>query len=303
MNQIELLYDQYIVQYGHSSPLLVILWTAFYLILANVLRKFSPKVMFHSIVHCMTSTALAGYVCTYSISAPLYSHIPAFLSHSSKHHKHHKKQTLTSYPPTNTSQIHVYYTYITVYIVSDGQLFTLDVYRILLKVDDSQKDLLKQVAYHSAGYFIGDTIDIKLDYKNEKRQEFVLHHLAALVGLTTVYFESYLSLYGLWLLETGGVVHHIKHAAHVFNWQPPFSTLAETMYHIIYLGTRLLLLGNSIKTSFNLGESTQMYLDIVCVSAVFVLVPQNLIWWVKNAKDSLKGVDIAGALDTPKKLD
>jgi len=246
MDELELL----LKGWGNYSPYF---WSLFYLILANVLRKWSPKVMLHSIFHCMTSTFMAG--CT-------------------------------------------------VYIVSGGHLFTMDMYRILAyDVDDSQKDLLKQVAYHSAGYFVGDTIDIKLDYKNEKRQQFVLHHIAALVGLTTVYFDSWMSIYGLYLLEAGGVVHHIKHAAHVWQWQPPFSTIAKVLYHVIYLGSRILLFGTAVKATYNIGDSKQIYLDIMCCGAVFVLVPQNLVWWVKNAKDSLKGIDLGNTEEIPKKVD
>ena len=69
------------------------------------------------------------------------------------------------------------------YGILGSEVFGLNVYPHILKIEDeSQRLLLKQVAYHSAGYFLGDTVDIYIDSSNVKRKEFVLHHVFSFAG-------------------------------------------------------------------------------------------------------------------------
>ena len=174
--------------------------------------------------------------------------------------------------------------------VADGAIWGFDIYHIMLRITSEQKLMLHQVAYHSAGYFIGDTIDIYIDHTNIKRKEFVMHHLAAFAGLCTVYLDGYMFLYGLWLLEIGGIVHHIKHAARTFHWPQPWFTIAEVLYHVVYVGSRVLLFSNTTNGWFHLHEQrilggrTAQLMDVICFLVVYVLVAQNSVWWFKNAK-------------------
>ncbi len=176
------------------------------------------------------------------------------------------------------------------HILSDGDAFGLDMYHTILGMrNESHKDMLKQVAYHTAGYFIADTIDILLDDEDKKRKQYILHHVAALAGLCTIFYDSYMSLYGVWLLECGGVVHHIKYASQVLQWPNPWSTLAEVLYHSVYVSSRLLLIINTTKGFYYLNESLTKEVDVICFVVVYILVIQNTIWWYKNARSLIDG--------------
>jgi len=176
------------------------------------------------------------------------------------------------------------------YQVIGDEVFRLDVYRKMISgVTPADGLLLRQVAFHSAGYFLGDTVDIYIDYRNVKRKEYVLHHLASVAGLCTVYYDSYISLWGLWLFEVGGVVHHIKHAAKVFKWPGLWGTAAELLYHSVYVSSRLLLFVNTSFSWLYMHQSLTPYMDIVCGVVVYVLVIQNSMWWYKNMRATKMG--------------
>jgi hypothetical protein len=86
---------------------------------------------------------------------------------------------------------------------TNGNLLTYDIYHVMMNINDEEVTLLHQAVLHSTGYFISDTIDILLDHTNIKRQVYVWHHLAAICGMSTMFFGSYLCLVGLWSLEIG----------------------------------------------------------------------------------------------------
>jgi hypothetical protein len=174
-----------------------------------------------------------------------------------------------------------------IYVVCKGNILTTNVYQEFQHVDDSDKAIIQMVAFHSAGYFIGDIIDIYIDYENVKRKDYVLHHLAAIAGILTVYWDSYIYLYGLWSLELGGIVHHIKHASHVWQFSHPYSTAAELLYHIVYVSTRLMLLLNVTKILYYVADSEHQVVDMICFVSVYTLVIQNFIWWFKNLQSSV----------------
>ena len=166
-----------------------------------------------------------------------------------------------------------------------GNLFTYDIYHVMLDIKDPEGIWwLHQAVLHSTGYFISDTIDIRIDHTNLKRQIFVWHHLAAICGMATMFFDSYLCLVGLWSLEIGGVVHHIKHAAHVFQFSYWPNLVAEVLYHTVYLSTRLFLLVNNTYGLYFITESKTIVLDVMCFTATYFLLYVNLLWWYQNAK-------------------
>jgi hypothetical protein len=180
------------------------------------------------------------------------------------------------------------------YQVIGNEVFKLDAYRqIITSVSEEEGKLLKRVAYHSCGYFIGDTIDIYIDYTNKKRKEYVFHHIASAAGLCTVYMDSYISLWGLWLFEVGGCVHHIKHAAKVWELSAPWDSLSEVLYHTVYLTSRMFLFVNTTFSWFYVFEmSATPAVDIVCCIVVYILVVQNTIWWYKNFRATKTGRQI-----------
>lgn len=171
---------------------------------------------------------------------------------------------------------------------TEGNLITYDIYHVMQNITDPEAIWwLHQAVLHSTGYFISDTIDILIDHTNVKRQVYVWHHLAAICGLAPMFFDSYLCLIGLWVLEIGGVVHHIKHAAHVFQFSYWPNLISEILYHAVYLSTRLYLLVNNTYGLYFITESHTVVLDAMCFFATYFLLYTNLIWWYQNAKKFL----------------
>jgi hypothetical protein len=167
-------------------------------------------------------------------------------------------------------------------ITNGGSLLTYDLYHPMQSVNDVDKSMLMMTAFHSAGYFIGDTIDICFDKINTKRRIYIFHHLVAVAGLLTIFWDSYICLLGLWTLEIGGIVHHIKHAAHVFKATAWMKNAAEVLYHVVYLLSRLYLLINTSYGFLCIRESKTIAIDLVCFAVVYILVAQNFIWWFQN---------------------
>ena len=168
---------------------------------------------------------------------------------------------------------------------TNGNLFTYDLYHVMQYIDDPVSIWwLHQTVLHSTGYFISDTVDILLDHTNIKRQVYVWHHLAAICGMATIFFGSYLSLIGLWALEIGGVVHHIKHAAHVYQFSFWPNLISEVLYHTVYLSSRIYLLINNTYGVYFITESQSVVIDSMCFLATYFLLYTNIIWWYQNAK-------------------
>ena len=225
-----------------------ICWIACYIVLGRVLKAWSDNVQLHSVIHCLVASIWTSYG---------------------------------------------------LYTITGIQLLGFDIYTLLSapSITHSQKAILLHAAAHSAGYFIGDTIDIFLDYTSsqqlvlkrfEKRKIYVFHHLVALLGILMTFGGSYVAVYGIWTLEIGGVVHHLRHAARVGWPAGRLALAADLLYHTVYVSTRMLLFVNVTKSFMLLYRSQQPMLDVVCLTVSYILVVQNAIWWVKNAKTLLR---------------
>lgn len=160
----------------------------------------------------------------------------------------------------------------------------LQFYHLLTNVGEQHKGILLLAAIHSAGYFIADTIDIFIDYNNEKRRIYVLHHLVALAGIMTVSWDYYICLYGIWALEIGGVVHHIRHASKVYGTSYIVLIAGEALYHVVYVISRVSLFVSTTIAVRSVGHSAYPIMDMICFLSVYVLIVQNTIWWWHNVK-------------------
>lgn len=149
----------------------------------------------------------------------------------------------------------------------------------LLRFYEPSVDLLNNVITHSGGYFIADIIDILID-NNIKRRIYILHHVAAISGILTVYFNSYYSIYAIWTLEIGGIVHHLKYAADVNKVNIILYWLAHIFYHVIYLISRSVL---GVIIVIKLPEISNIG-DAICIFVGVVLLIQNFSWWFHNIK-------------------
>lgn len=174
-------------------------------------------------------------------------------------------------------------------------MFGLDAYRTILLIKDGDRVLTRRVAMHSAGYFAADTADIYLDRtpSGRKRRMYVPHHLASLAGLATVLFGCQVPLWGLWLLECGGAVHHVKFAARIWRWSAAATVLAETLYHTVYVWSRSLLFLNTSRAWLFLAQSSSPALDSICFLVVYALVGMNSVWWYRNALSSWRATSTA----------
>jgi len=172
-----------------------------------------------------------------------------------------------------------------VLFVSTGNSpFDINVRDILVNVSPDREWLFKFIIFHSLGYFLADTVDIFIDYTNIKRRVYLLHHIAAIAGLSTVYWGSYMSVYPIWALEIGGIVHHLKHASEVYSFGPILYFLTHVLYHVIYLFSRVLLALNVYVGFTWICHSDNIHADIVGLLIACILIIQNFLWWIHNIK-------------------
>ena len=172
------------------------------------------------------------------------------------------------------------------FIYLSNDLLSANFSTALQGLSDKEKHMILLASYHSAGYFLADIIDILIDYKNKKRQIYILHHVVAFAGISTVYWGSYLSIYAIWCLEIGGIVHHLKHAAEVNDFGSVPYYLSQLLYHVVYLFSRILLSLNVIGGLVGICKSETILADLMGLTGAVVLLIQNGIWWVHNLKKS-----------------
>ena len=154
----------------------------------------------------------------------------------------------------------------------------------LSELNYHQEVMIRLIVEHSIGYFIADTIDILIS-QNPKRYVYIYHHLAALIGLSTIYWNSYLAIYCLWVLEMGGMVHHLKFISETTGH---FILVADVLYHVVYLSSRILLMINVYNGFFCYQNEADL---VGLIIAVFLFV-QNMIWWLVNLKKSFHRIDL-----------
>ena len=132
-------------------------------------------------------------------------------------------------------------------------------------------------AYNSLGYFIADSIDIFLDWKNVKRRVFLIHHFSAILGILTIFAGSKLVNYAVWSLEIGGIVHHLKHASEIYQYR---QIPAYTLYFLVYTTSRVLLFLNC---NYCLTIPLS-YSEIFGILISYLLILQNVVWIYQNLK-------------------
>ena len=145
-----------------------------------------------------------------------------------------------------------------------------------------QKIICRLIVEHSIGYFIADTLDILIS-QNPKRYVYIYHHLAALIGLVTIYWDSYLAIYCLWVLEMGGIVHHLKF---ISDTSGHLVLCTDIFYHVIYLSSRLLLMINVYNGFFCYRNEAEL-MGLIIGAFLFC---QNMIWWLINLKKSFQRI-------------
>lgn len=130
-------------------------------------------------------------------------------------------------------------------------------------------------AANSNGYFIADLVDILVD-KNIKRRVYIFHHLVAIVGISTIYVNNNFSIFAIWCLEIGGLVHHLKYASEIYSLQ--FQNITNFLYFFIYSTSRFYFTLNFIPILFTYFS----FSDFICVLVGISLTFQNVIWLRKN---------------------
>lgn len=164
----------------------------------------------------------------------------------------------------------------------------MNVREILTNVPPNGERMFQWIIFHSLGYFLADTVDIIIDYTNIKRRIYLLHHVVAIAGLSTVYLGSYMSIYAIWALEIGGLVHHLKHASEVFDFGPFLYILTQILYHVVYLFSRILLTLNTYTMFTWICHSKNIHADVIGLMVACVLIVQNFLWWIHNVKRMLR---------------
>ena len=153
---------------------------------------------------------------------------------------------------------------------------------------DDQQIIILMSIYHSTGYFLADTYDILfVDWKNKKRRIYIPHHLAALIGISTVCYGSYLPVYAIWCLEVGAIVHHLKRIVEMYDCRPMIRLMTQVLYHVVYVSSRILLGLNVINAIQTVQMSETVSADIMGLIMAVILLIQSGIWWIHNARKSL----------------
>ena len=128
---------------------------------------------------------------------------------------------------------------------------------------------------HSIGYFLADNIDIIFS-EQKWRRRYLLHHWIAILGISTVYLGVSYSVFAIWCLELGGIVHHVKRMTAESFIQP----LTSKLYFLVYGLSRIYFSGilfAMLVTDFSLTSS-------ICFLTSLILTIQNFIWLYQNCK-------------------
>lgn len=176
------------------------------------------------------------------------------------------------------------------FINLSGKLLSTDFFNILNGLNNDEKNYVFMVIVHSLGYFIADTIDILIDSKNIKRRIYILHHIVAILGLFTVYWDSYLSIYAIWCLEVGAIVHHFKHSTEVYDFGLVAYIISNILYHVVYISSRIHMTFNTFIGFASLYKNGSNIANVVGLIVSIILLIQNFIWWGHNLKKSLCNV-------------
>lgn len=155
-------------------------------------------------------------------------------------------------------------------------------------LDPVYKPYLHFSALHSLGYFIADTLSILYNYNTYPHlRKYLIHHIFSIFAIMTAYWDSYLCVYGIWSLEIGGVVYHMRHAANEIGFNRFWWWVVQILYHIVYITTRILTFTNITNCMLNIGNSNTPLPDTVGIITGYGLVVQNGIWWYKNVQQML----------------
>jgi hypothetical protein len=159
-------------------------------------------------------------------------------------------------------------------------VFRTDVIRLLLSTSNFDSRLVFICTANSIGYFLADTIDILMDEANSKRRVYLLHHVLAIIGLLTVYLGNTYSLFAIWCLEIGGIVHHFKHFTECYSCPVKYQYLSIILYFIFYPLSRIYFIVN-ILYILNMPFSIS---NVACLSIGIILFIQNFIWFIQNTR-------------------
>lgn len=153
-------------------------------------------------------------------------------------------------------------------------LLTLNITSILNHIDD---DFTNTCAANSIGYFLADILDIFLDKVNIKRRNYILHHIVAITGISTIYFKNNFSIFAIWCLEIGGIFHHLKYFSEVYLFHRKFFLF---LYFLVYTSSRIYFTLNVLGILFLYFS----FADFVCLMVGILLAIQNTIWLITNIR-------------------
>jgi hypothetical protein len=159
-------------------------------------------------------------------------------------------------------------------------VLTTDVVIPLVSTPNFNSRLLFICTANSIGYFLADTIDILMDEADSKRRAYLLHHVIAIIGILTVYLGNYFSLFAIWCLEIGGIVHHFKHFTECYSCPMKYKYLSMFLYFFLYPLSRLYFIVNVLGI-LNLPFSIS---NTISLAVGIILFVQNLVWFIQNTR-------------------
>ena len=129
---------------------------------------------------------------------------------------------------------------------------------------------LLRLTKHSIEYYIADSLNIFIE--KDKRKIYILHHIISIIGLSSIFLDTYIGSYAIFLNTSAVIGHHTKRLFEKKenNYLKIFLFI---FYFFSYSISRVLMTINIIHYSFHIKK----YQDIIPIILTYPLVFQNFI--------------------------
>lgn len=134
---------------------------------------------------------------------------------------------------------------------------------------------LLKLTKHSIEYYIADTVNICI--AQDKRKKYILHHIISVIGLSSIFLDTYIGSYAIFLNAPAVIGHHTKRLFENIK-NKHLKLVVFIFYFFSYSISRILMSINIIHYSFHIKK----YQDIIPIFITYPLVFQNFIWLYKN---------------------
>lgn len=145
-----------------------------------------------------------------------------------------------------------------------------------VELNPGVKTSLINYTQHSISYFLADTAGILI--RGDVSNIYLFHHFISIIGLSSVYLNTYIGSYAIFLGEIGSLAHHVKRINISNRYGKIFLFL---LYFFTYSISRFLMISNVVYYTFHVKKIQ----DVIPLIITYPLIYQNAIWLIHNLKD------------------